>query len=248
MRLITTLVPRKSDVHLGDRIFRIGEMRLSDLADLQAWLEERWECPLDSLRGSLAGLEEWARKKALRGIWDATKDGPAVWGTYRARKMFQTGEGVIEQFRVILREHHPELCQSIDVEGYLHYTKLEELAETVSNHPEGYDQFYGMIRQWQPMDAIDELAYLLDEVPEPQGKPITLVQSVMEVCEVYHWTIDYAMGLTMRQFKAARAGGKATEVDDFGTPVAPKTNLKAMVAAKKAQIAREEMGGIRHGR
>jgi hypothetical protein len=52
------------------------------------------------------------------------------------------------------------------------------------------------------------------------------------------------MGLTMRQFRAARTGGK---VSDFGNAVAPKTNLKAIVAAKKAQLAMEEKEGIGHG-
>jgi hypothetical protein len=220
---------------LGGRILHIGEMRLSDLADLQVWLDECWECPLDSLRDTLDDLQGWERRKALRGIWDATEQGPAVWGDARARKLMNTGRGIIQQFRGMLNQYHPELCRA-DEDG--RYLDLEAIAEGVSNGPEPQKTFLKMVGAWQPGEAIEELAYLLDEVPESGGGKVTWVQAVMEVCEVYHWTIDYTMGLTMRQFRAARTGGKAE--DTFGTAVAPKTNLKAIVAAKKAQLAEEE--------
>ena len=90
----------------------------------------------------------------------------------------------------------------------------------------------------------------MDEVGE-HGKPITYVEAVISTCEMYHWPIDYVMGLTLRQFKAARTGGKSRE---FGTPVQPKTNLKAVVAARLKQISEEEarakvldMKGNSHG-
>ncbi len=233
MKRITWMMPKKTRVQLGERIFQIGEMRLSDLWELQSWLDERWECPLDSLRGSLASLQPLERKRTLRGIWDATQEGPATWGSVRARKIFHTGEGIIEQFRVVLKEHHPELC-GVDKDG--RYPLLEELAEQVSNLEDGFTQFHSMMMAWQPVEPLEELASMLGEIPESSGEPVTWVQAVMEVCEVYHWTIDYVMGLTMRQFRAARSGGKVSE---FGNAVAPKTNLKAIVAAKKAQLARE---------
>jgi hypothetical protein len=250
MKRITGLLPRKTSVQLDNRIFQVGEMRLSNLWELQSWLDSKWECPLDSLRDSLASLQDWERRKTLRTIWDATEEGPATWGSHRARELFNTGEGVIEQFRVVLGQYHPDLCQpddfsdlEVETDGP-RYLKLEELAIGVSNHPQGRDQFHSMMMAWQPVEPIEELASILGEVPEVGGNPVTWVQAVMEVCEVYHWTIDYVMGLTMRQFRAARTGGK---VSDFGNAVAPKTNLKAIVAAKKAQLAMEEKEGIGHG-
>jgi hypothetical protein len=233
MKRITWLLPKKTRVTLGGRIFLVGEIRLSDLWELQTWLDERWECPLDSLRGSLSDLQEFQRRKTLRGIWDATQEGPAVWGSARARKLFHTGEGIIEQFRVVLREHQPELC-TMGEPG--RYPDLEELAQAVSDQEDGFSQFHRMMMAWQPIDPLEELASMLGELPESSGEPVTWVQAVMEVCEVYHWTIEYAMGLTMRQFRAARSGGKVSE---FGDKVAPKSNLKAIVAAKKKQLAKE---------
>src|SRR5688572_12637319 len=111
MNRITCLVPRKSDARMGNRIFRVGEMRLLDLADLQAWLDDRWEDPLEALGASLWHLQDQERRKALLDIWDASEAGPIQWGTPQGVHEFKSAEGIIQTLTVILNQHHLELVQ-----------------------------------------------------------------------------------------------------------------------------------------
>lgn len=236
MKRITHLVPRKTDVLLGDRIFQVGEMRLSDLAHLQGWLEEQWDNPLEATRMSLVGLTGKERRDMVSAIWDACMEGPPVWGTSRAQKLFNTGEGITHTFITILRQFHPDLTRD----------EVINIASATGDHPDGWLQYQSMLKSWQPVEAIEEVAFMLgmDETG-PEGKPITWVQAVCQTCEDYGWSIEYVMGLTMRQFKAIRTGGKPRE---FGIPVAPKTNLKAVVAAMKKKLAEEAQKGESNGR
>ena len=224
MNRITTLVPRKTDVQLGNRIFRVGEMRLLDLANLQGWLEDQWEDPLEALRGRLTHLQGKERRNTLGAIWEACEAGPPVWGTSRANKLFHTAEGIVQTFMAILGEHNPDLTRE----------DIEDIAEETANHPDGWKQYQTMIRAWQPVDSIEELAFMLGMDSGPQGKPVTWVQAVCQTCDAMGWTIEYVMGLTMRQFKAIRSGGKPKQ---FGMPVQPKTNLKGIVAAMKKKLS-----------
>jgi hypothetical protein len=231
MRSISSLVPQTREVKLADWTFKVSEMTVTDLAAIQSWLEATWECPLDSLRDDLRHLQGPERTKALRDIWDACEAGAPIWGEPRASQMLSTGAGLVELFRVILSRNHPELIVDENRNDF------EAIAEATSNHPDGVEQYESMIRAWQPAESIEELSRLLSETPESSGPRVTWVQAVMELCEQYKWSIEYVMGMTLRQMKAARTLGKPIE---YGTPVAPKTNLKALVAAKKRQIVKEQ--------
>lgn len=243
MKRITCLVPRTSDVTLGNRIFRIGEMRLSDLAALQTFLDDHWEDPLEALGDRLTGLQGRERQNILAGIWDACNEGPPVWGTHRAHKVLMEPEGLVKTFEVILGQHSLEKVEGKWVHLDLDREKVIDIAEQTGNHPDGWDQFDHMMSLWQPVEPIEQVAWMLgmSEVG-PQGKPITFVEAVISTIEATTWTLDYVMGLTMRQFKAIRSGGKPK---DYGQVVQPKTNLKAVVAARLAQIEREEAEALR---
>lgn len=239
MKRITSLVPRKTEVILGNRIFLVGEMRLSDLASLQEWLESQWENPLEAARESLLGLKGRDRQKVLSTIWDACETGPPEWGTDRAQKLLNTAEGIAQMFVTILSEHSMEKVGGKWVHQDFTRGDILDVAEATGENPEGWNQYMSMIRAWQPVDPIEEVSFQLGMDSGPQGKPVTWVQAVCQACESYGWSIEYVMGLTMRQFKAIRTGGKPKV---YGTAVQPKTNLKLVVAEMKRKNALKGKG------
>jgi hypothetical protein len=205
-------------------------MRLSDLSSLQRWLEDRWQSPLEPLRGSLGDLEGEDRRNVLIDVWDACNEGPPIWGTFRAREAERSGDGLAELFRVVLTRYQPELSRE----------ECEDIAEATANHPDGWNQYRAMMRIFRPVEPIEELEWMLKEDRDESGGPIGWPQSIMEVYELYHWTIDDVMSLTIRQFRHARSGGKPAE---YGVAVAPKTKLKSVVASIKAKWTGSKKGG-----
>ena len=215
---LTTLFPRPRPVTLAGRTFLVGEMRLRDLIDLQAWIDSRWESPLDAVRPSLEPMGERERMDALRGLWDACEAGPPMWGTDEAMRILNCPEGIAETFYVVLRTHQPEMT----------LIQLREVAESTT--PEEY---MAMLTAWRRVDPIDELAWMLGMDDAGKGNPIGWAQAVCEMCETYGWTLEYAESLTLRQISTARGCGKPKE---RGIAVAPKTNLRETVRAMRARM------------
>lgn len=234
---LTTLFPRPRAVTLAGRTFLIGEMRLGDMVDLQAWLDSRWESPLDAIRPKLGSMAEAERMDALRGLWDACEAGPVRWGTDEAAKLFGTEEGIYETFRVILRHHHPEYETTfVRVDGEKEpIPKLLVVARQTTP-----DEYSAMLDAWRRVEAIDELSWMLGMDGGSKGESIGWAQAVCEMCEAYGWTLDYALTLTLRQIATARGGGKPRE---RGIAVAPKTNLRETVRMMRARMNGHAKGG-----
>jgi hypothetical protein len=225
MTSITAIFPRPREVTLGGRTFRVEELRLGDLADLQDWLDRGWECPLDGVRESLPAMDAAGRDDLLRGLWDDVEAGPPRWGAGRWRALFGTGAGILEIFRVALRRHHPEITGE----------DLVAVAERTS--PAEYAAMRRVLFRVEPMD---ELEAWLEIEPDEAGRPIGWPQAVCEVAEAYPgWTLADIEGLTIGQFRALRLGGKPVE---RGTVVAPKTNLADVVKKVRAKFIKIEDG------
>ena len=215
---LTRLFPRPRPVTLGGRTFLVGEMRLSDLAELSEWMERRWESPLEALRPSLDGLDGRARLDALRGIWDACEAGPPTWGTDEGMRMLATAEGIAQTFVTILRRHQPGM--TLD--------EIQQVAEATT--PEEYGE---MLSAWRRVEPIDELSAMLGMDEGDRGRAIGWAQAVCELCEATGWTLDYALTLTLGQIRTFRGGGKPIE---RGVAVAPKTNLTERVREMRARM------------
>jgi len=212
---ITAIFPRHREVILGGRTFRVGELRLRDLADLQDWLDRSWADPLAGLRERLNDMDDDERRAALASAYDVAEAGPPTWGDERGRAILATGAGILEIFRVALRRHHPELDEEV----------VATIAERTT--PAEYAALRRALYGLEPLDEIE--AWLgLDR--GPSGSPIGWPQAASEVAELYGWSLEYMEGLTIRQFRAVRSRGRPMV---RGTPVAPRTHLKAVVAAAR---------------
>lgn len=224
MSSITAIFPRHREVSLGGRTFRVGELRLSDLADLQDWLDRCWADPLAGLRERLRDMDDAERRAALAPAYDVAEAGPPTWGDEQGRALFATGAGILEIFRVALRRHHPELDAEV----------VATIAERTT--PVEYAALKRILYGVGPLDEIE--AWLgLDQ--GPSGCQVGWPRATSEVAELYGWSLEYIEGLTIRQFRAARSGGCPRV---RGTPVAPRTNLKAVVAAARRKWLGEMKG------
>jgi hypothetical protein len=221
---ITAIFPRHREVALGGRTFRVDELRLADLADLQDWLDRTWVDPLAGLRERLATMGDAERQKALAPAYDLAEAGPPTCGDEQGRALFATGAGIVEIFRVALRRHHPELDAG----------DVATIAERTT--PAEYAALRRVLYGVEPMDEIE--AWLRSD-EGPPGSPIDWPKAAAEVAERYGWSLEYIEGLTLRQFRAARSGGRPRV---RGTSVAPRTNLKAVVAAARRKWSGDTKG------
>src|SRR5688500_4734195 len=103
---LTRIIPVPRTVKLGREPYRVGELRLVDIAELQGWLDERWPDPMDAIRDKLPGMDEAERRAALLKAHAEAEKGPPVWGDARAEEEFRCVDGILTILRVALRRHH----------------------------------------------------------------------------------------------------------------------------------------------
>jgi hypothetical protein len=75
---ITRVIPVPRWLSLGGFSFRVGELRLCELATLQGWLDGLVESPLVAVRGIPPDLDANARQKALARAYKAADKGCPV--------------------------------------------------------------------------------------------------------------------------------------------------------------------------
>lgn len=226
MSILTRLFPQSKPVQLGTRIFQIREMRVSDMVDIQAWLDSQWECPLDALGASLSDVDDGERRKLLFGVWDVLEAGPPIFGSDKANQLLDTWEGSIEVLSVVLNEVEP---------------KLDAFAIDALRNEITQDQYEEMLTAWRRPDEVYEVARILGFLPDEMvnGASVTWPEVILSLCEAYGWTLDYVKTLTLSQLRAIGRGGKPIE---YGTPVAPRTSLKATMMARRKQLEALERG------
>lgn len=215
MGSITGIFPRHREVALGGRTFRVDELRLADLADLQDWLDRSWSDPLAGLRERLGRMGDADLRAALTPAYDLAEAGPPTCGDERGRALYATGAGILEIFKVALRRHHPELDAEV----------VTTIAERTTP-----TEYAALRRALYGVGPLDEIEAWLGLDQGLSGSPIGWPQAAAEVAERYGWSLDYIEGLTLSQFRSARSRGRPRV---RGTPVAPRTNLKTVVAAAR---------------
>lgn len=196
---ITALLPRARIVRIANDDYRIGEARLIDIADLQAWLDARHPDPLEGLRTRPEGMGLEDYERALGDAYDLAEKGPPVFGTPRGAAEFATAEGTIQLLKVALRHHHPELDAG-DVVG---------LAVGTEDRPAmTHGEYAALRRAFFRKDPCEEAEDLLC-FPRPEGgRPIPWAQAIMEVAELYGWRLADIYSMTVTELAAARTGGK----------------------------------------
>ena len=104
---ITRACPVSRAIRIGGRVVVADELRIADLAELQAWLEEQVPHPLADLPPAWADPEPGTRLDRLAAAWEAAADWPARYGSVRAAMLLGTTEGRAFFLRLCLRRSDP---------------------------------------------------------------------------------------------------------------------------------------------
>jgi hypothetical protein len=183
---ITAILPRVKVVSLGGKLRPIAELRLIDLAELQAWIEEQVPSPL-------AGLPEPGdpeRDAALRRTWIPAREWPPKLGTDEASGIINQPEGLIAFVLVALRRGDPSVTP-------------QDAAEcAVKMAPEEWMTLRRIAWGVSPWREVRGELVSEDEI----GPPIDWVEAFAQMAEVYGFTPETVGNLTLSQWRGYRAG------------------------------------------
>jgi hypothetical protein len=193
---ISAILPSPRPVTLGEATYRVGELRLCDIAKLQGWLDSRWPNPMDALRDKLPDMEEAERRDALRQAHDEATKGPPCWGDERSHEEFRCVDGLLTILRVALLRSHPGLSDG----------DIEAIACVMTR-----DQYRALMATLEWDDPVDEIEWNMGIRQRPGGNPVTWERVVFETCEAFGWTVEEVSLLTIRQIISLRRGGRPME-------------------------------------
>jgi hypothetical protein len=104
---ITRVCPVSRAIPLGGGHRTASELRIADLAQLQAWLEEQVPHPLASIPPAWADSEPESRLERLAAAWEAAASWPVRYGTERAAELLGTIPGRAFFLWLCLRRDDP---------------------------------------------------------------------------------------------------------------------------------------------
>ena len=214
MDRITELVPQPRRASLGGADWLVWPATLIDIAELQAWLDQSWPCPLewawDRLYGpdAIEGEERWS---LLRGSLSVAREGPPAWDDDRGAERLGRWDGIVMVLWLALRKAHPELT----AEGVVDVAARSTASEIAA-----------VRRAWLGVDPVHELERALMEgaVPAKSGPGVTWRKAIHETAEAFGWTYPQVYAMTLAEFVNARTGGKTPEGPEYDSPPAEITD------------------------
>lgn len=105
---ITRVIPVGRAIPLGGSLRVVWEFRLSEVAQIQAWLEEQTPHPLEGLPPAWADPDPEGRPGRLAAAWEAAGDWPVRSGSRRAAELLGTAEGRAFFLALALRRTYPD--------------------------------------------------------------------------------------------------------------------------------------------
>ena len=193
MPSITSVVPPPRVVALAGRDWLVGELRLGDLWELQAWLDARHGDPLAVVRPRLAEpTKEW--RPLVIDAYDAAEAGPPTFGTDRARVEFGTAEGIVAFVWIVLRRAYPSLTAEDAV----------SLATLMEPH-----EYAALRRAVFDVDPLDECEPLLGFGEESGGSEPKWGEWLAQVCAALGQTWEGVARMTLSEFFNALNEGRA---------------------------------------
>jgi hypothetical protein len=191
---ITKIVPRPKEVQLGERTWTVGEARILDFADIQAWLDCQTPDPLDDLEENPPSDDE-ERRVRLVAAYERLTDGCLVEGTPAADDaLFGTAEGAVFFLYVALVRYQPEITAE---------DCLDILME-MTDH-----QFRKLRRVFFGVDSLEEISkQLLGPAPRRGLRKITWGEVIDQLSSDRGWTYPQIYDMTLTELVNARTGGK----------------------------------------
>lgn len=221
---ITRVCPVPRRVTLGDRDYLVGEFRLIDLAELQAWLDESHPDPFDVLDERVQSAEtDEARQRAVAEAYALAERGPSLVLGDGEQSALETTEGRLRVLSLALSRYQPELTELdvVTIEGQL-----------------GPGQYAKLYRVLMAIDAEHTLARMLGAEPlhGGVGRPPSWGELIDDLARSHGWTYDDIFALTLSQFANARSGGKRVEMAIQRRP----GETQAQAAERQRRLFRED--------
>ena len=222
---ITSLIPVARRVSLGGRVFPVWEARLSDLADLQAWLDEEWGDPLGD---ALASLGEDASpedvRSALEAAYHKAEKGPPIEGEESSFDLFRSPLGVGVFLAVALRRGTPDLSASEIVEI--------QAAMTDDEYSRARRVFFGV----HPLEAANRA--LISIPGKRSGSRLSWGEAIDEVARTYCLTYPDVYAMTITEFTNARRAGKPIDHSQVSIP-------DGMTVQEAAKLLQQQRSGTK---
>lgn len=192
---ITRILPQSFPLSLGGVECLVGELTLSDVAAIQAWLTARTPDPLLAL-GSAATDEPPAdRRRRLIEAWHAARDWPIRFGSSAARSYLTSPEGMgLILSLVLARYDRRNLDQVVTIAGAMN------LAEWSALYRAAYatEPWQALLAELDPDSQDDSPSRLMD-----------WIEAFDELAKTYGWTPEQVGKLTLSQWRAIRGGSDA---------------------------------------
>lgn len=219
---ITSVLPRPRATVLAGRIYALSELRLVDLAELQAWLELAGPHPLAGLPCTENDDDQATRPARLRAAWRAAKEWPPIYGSNESRDLLASPGGIVAFVWLCLRRNHPEI-------------ELDEAAEvaaamTAENWRELRRIAYGVPIWRQLIGELD---------PEWSDSPANSIdwgRAFEELSAERGWTYEQIGEMTLSQWRNYCTGGKPAQ---YRAQPRPGETAKQLMARQ-----REIFGGV----
>lgn len=197
MSRLTDIIPMPRPVTLAGRGFDVWPARLIDLAELQSWIDRKYDDPLPPAWEAIYGDEPLRgedRDNILRSALKAPES-PA-WDEPEGYQLAGTLEGVAYTLYLGLRRGQPDIAVSDCV----------TLATTIT-----MGEYAAFRRAWLGVNSKAEIQALLlgDLIPnETNGDRVSWNRIIDDVARERHWTYDYIHTLTPAQIVNARHNGE----------------------------------------
>jgi hypothetical protein len=203
----------------------VFEARVADLVRLQAWLDDEAEKPLRDCLDSIDGLplDGPQRDRLLFDALDACDGNPPTWFNEAGAARLSRGDGLLAFLAAALHRGNPGLsgAELAELAAALTAAEVERLRTA----------FYGVGLR-RILEGFVFAPYPPAET-RPAGKPVTWLEAVFDVVQTYGWTLEYALGLSLTQFRLARAGGKVDEGHGFAVRPDQQDAVRADLARRR---------------
>jgi hypothetical protein len=190
---LSAVLPAPRRLVLGGRACLVGELRLVDLAALEAWAAEQMEHPLAGLPPAAYDPEPATRRGRLLAIWPAARAWPPRFGAGACRDLLASPAGMVATVLVALRRFDASVDEAA----------AGQIAGSMT--PAEWGAFY---REAYGSPAWREVLAELDP-DDDAGDPVDWCEAVDEVSRERGWSYDQVGALTIGQWRCVRSHGSA---------------------------------------
>jgi hypothetical protein len=194
--------PQPMPAQLGGQTYLASELRLRDLAQLEAWA-------IASLGSPLEGLGDDASAEDLRAAWLAAEKRPALGSPEVDASVFTTIDGRGLFALLVLRDDPrkltADLARQIATQASAEeWERVDRIAFAIVD-----GDFLEVVRRVDRLLGLPSFA-----VAKARGKTVPWAKAIAEAVEIYHLSPAQIGELTLGQWRILRSGGECLKLEE----------------------------------